>query len=187
MAHPQATRSACASPTPLQAATPAARQSRFRGVPRLGVFVLLFGLLCGAVVHAIEPDKGRVPKPVIEAARGGQCVEDPAFMRRNHMELLKHQRDDTMRGGVRGAKYSLKTCIECHASQATNSVAATPTNFCVSCHSYAAVKIDCFECHATQPQKASSFHPLVPTAASGNATPLGMQLRQQVVQQQVKP
>jgi hypothetical protein len=129
----------------------------------------------------------RVPQPVVEPARGGQCVEDPAFMRRNHMELLKHQRDDTMRGGIRGAKYSLKTCIECHASQATNSVTATPTNFCVSCHSYAAVKIDCFECHATQPQKTSSVQPPAPSAATGNATPLGMQQRQQVVQQQVKP
>jgi hypothetical protein len=125
------------------------------------------------VVQAADPapakSTSRVPQPVIEAARGGQCVEDPAFMRRNHMELLKHQRDDTMRGGIRGAKYSLKTCIECHASQASNSVAAAPTNFCVSCHSYAAVKIDCFECHATQPQKTSSVQP------------------PQVAQQQVKP
>jgi hypothetical protein len=111
----------------------------------------------------------RVPQPVVEAARGGQCVEDPAFMRRNHMELLKHQRDDTMHGGIRGAKYSLKTCVECHASRTTNSVTAAPTNFCVSCHSYAAVKIDCFECHATQPQNTSSVQ------------------SPQVAQQQVKP
>ena len=33
----------------------------------------------------------------------------------------------------------------------TGSVAAAPTNFCVSCHSYAAVKLDCFECHASKP------------------------------------
>jgi hypothetical protein len=128
----------------------------------------------------------RVPQPVIEPARGGQCVEDPAFMRRNHMELLKHQRDDTMRGGVRAAKYSLKACIECHASQTTNSVAAVQTNFCLSCHSYAAVKIDCFECHATRPQK-TSFHPLIPPAPAGSAAQLGMQLRQMVAQPQVKP
>ncbi len=91
---------------------------------------------------------GRTPKPVIEpAANGAQCVADPAFMRRNHMDLLKHQRDDTVRGGIRGAKYSLKGCIDCHASRKTGSVARDETNLCVSCHSYAAVKIDCFECH----------------------------------------
>ena len=176
-----------ASPPPLQGATPVARQSRFHGVSRFGALALLFGLLIGSVVHAGDPPAGRVPKPVIEAARGSQCVEDPAFMRRNHMELLKHQRDDTLRGGVRiTAKYSLKACIECHASPASNSVTATQTNFCVSCHSYAAVKIDCFECHATQPQK-TSFLPLVHPAHAGSAAQLGQQLRQQVAQQQVKP
>jgi hypothetical protein len=164
MAPPQAARTSCRSAPPLQGATPAARQSRFRGVPRLGSLVLLFGLVMAGITQAAdEPAKGgRVPKPVIESARGGQCVEDPAYMRRHHMELLKHQRDDTMHGGIRGAKYSLKTCIECHASQTTNSVAAAPTNFCVSCHSYAAVKIDCFECHATQPQKTASVQPVKP-------------------------
>jgi hypothetical protein len=73
-------------------------------------------------------------------------------MRRNHMDLLKHQRDDTVRGGIRGAKYGLKECIECHASGLTGSVAKTETNFCVSCHSYAAVTIDCFECHSSKPR-----------------------------------
>ena len=177
---PQAPRTALRSATPLrEGATPAARQSRFRGVPRFGTFVLLLGLLLGSVAHAAdEPAKGaRVPKPVIEAARGGQCVEPSDVMRRNHMEYLKHQRDDTMRGGVRGAKYSLKACIECHASQQTNSVTAAPTNFCISCHSYAAVKVDCFECHATQPGKAmSSFYPLV--HPSGAHAELSRQLRQ---------
>ena len=94
-----------------------------------------------------------VPQPVIETARGDQCVEDPAFMRRNHMKLLEHQRNATMRGGIRGAKYSLKTCIECHASKTTGSVTAAGTNFCQSCHTYAAVKIDCFECHANKLQQ----------------------------------
>ena len=121
-----------------------------------------------------------MPKPVIEAAKGGQCVEPAADMRRNHMEYLKHQRDDTMRGGVRGAKYSLKACIDCHASPATNSVTASQTNFCVSCHSYSAVKIDCFECHATQPQKTSLLPLQHPTRSS-------QQLSQQVAPPQVKP
>ena len=105
----------------------------------------------GVVAQAAPTAASRVPQPVIEPARGGDCVADPAFMRRNHMELLKHQRDDTVRAGVRGAGNGLKECIGCHASRSSGSVAAAQTNFCVSCHSYAAVKIDCFECHASKP------------------------------------
>ena len=96
---------------------------------------------------------GRTPRPVIERATPGtQCVAEPALMRREHMNLLKHQRIDTVRGGIRGARYSLKGCIDCHASLKTHSVAKTETNFCISCHSYAAVRIDCFECHSSQPR-----------------------------------
>ena len=94
---------------------------------------------------------GRTPVPQIEPARAGsQCVEPAALMRRNHMVYLKHQRDDTVHGGVRGAKYSLKGCIACHANAQTRSVAAAESNFCVSCHSYAAVSIDCFERHTSK-------------------------------------
>jgi hypothetical protein len=110
----------------------------------------LFPLLlafAGAAATAGEGE-GRTPRPVIErAVKGAQCVADPAVMRRSHMDFLKHQRDDTVRGGIRGAKFSLKACIECHAGKQTASVAQSESNFCVSCHSYAAVKIDCFECH----------------------------------------
>jgi hypothetical protein len=120
--------------------------------PRFGATALLLGLLISGAVLAGEASTSRVAQPVIEAARGGQCVADPAFMRRNHMELLKHQRDDTLRGGIRTGKYSLKACIDCHASKTTNSVAASDTNFCQSCHTYAAVKLDCFECHTNKPQ-----------------------------------
>lgn len=131
-------------------------------MPRLESLLVLLGLLIGGAVHAGGASASRVPQPVIEAASGGQCVADPAFMRRNHMELLKHQRDDTLRAGVRSAKYSLKDCIACHASQTTNSVSAAPSNFCQSCHSYAAVKIDCFECHASKPAAAA-----LPLASQG--------------------
>ena len=141
--------------SPRWGATPATRPSRFRGVPRFASLLVLLGLLIGGAVQAGDSSPSRVPQPAIEAARGDQCVADPAFMRRNHMELLKHQRDDTLRAGVRNAKYSLKDCIACHASQTTNSVAAAPGNFCQSCHSYTAVRIDCFECHASKPAAAA--------------------------------
>jgi hypothetical protein len=96
--------------------------------------------------------EARTPQPVIEPARAGtQCIADPATMRREHPAMLEHQRDETVRGGIRGAKASLKGCIACHAGTTTGSVAAGPTNFCVACHSYTAVRIDCFGCHATRP------------------------------------
>ena len=94
----------------------------------------------------LAADAGRVPKPVIEAGRGEKCVESTEFMRKNHMELLKHQRDETMHKGIRTTKYSLNGCIECHASRKNDSVVGSQQNFCQSCHSYAAVKLDCFEC-----------------------------------------
>jgi hypothetical protein len=125
------------------------------------IALLALGL---AALGAFAAGEGRTPQPVIERAKAGtQCVGAPDFMRRNHPDLLKHQRDDTVRQGVRGAAYSLKACVECHASRETNSVARAPTDFCVSCHSYAAVKIDCFQCHASQPQgKVTAFHPIFP-------------------------
>ncbi|GAB4213621.1 MAG: hypothetical protein Fur007_08210 [Rhodoferax sp.] len=119
-------------------------------------------------------------QPPIAKAQGGQCVADPAFMRRNHMKLLKHQRDDTMHGGVRTGVFSLKQCVSCHASPVSQSVTAQPGDFCRSCHEYAAVQIDCFECHANKPA-ASGGHALVGAAASlaqAQATP---------VQDKVKP
>ena len=99
-----------------------------------------------APTQAAEP---RTPQPVIEPARPGtQCIADPATMRRDHPAMLEHQRDATVRGGIRGAKTSLKACIACHANTTTGSVAKSESNFCVSCHTYTAVRIDCFGCHA---------------------------------------
>jgi [DsrC]-trisulfide reductase subunit J len=119
-------------------------------------------------VLAQQATANRVPLPAIEAARGEACVADPAFMRRNHMNLLKHQRNETVHLGVRDARASLKGCIECHASAATGSVAQAPGDFCASCHSFAAVKIDCFECHASKPAAAAlpANHPRTDTGVS---------------------
>jgi predicted CXXCH cytochrome family protein len=121
-----------------------------------------FALACAALaIHAPALAEGaaasRSLEPPIARARGEKCIADPAFMRRNHMDLLKHQRNETVHLGVRDARASLKACISCHASAATGSVAAAKTDFCVGCHSYAAVKVDCFECHASKPQPAAAL------------------------------
>jgi len=115
---------------------------------KVGFAVVL--LLAAALALAGD---SRVPLPEIAPARAGtQCIADPPTMRREHPSMLKHQRDETVHQGIRGAKASLKGCVDCHASAASGSVAAAAGDFCVSCHSYAAVKIDCFECHSGKPR-----------------------------------
>ena len=100
---------------------------------------------------------GGVPKPAIERGKGDKCVEDTEFMRKNHMALLKHQRDETVHNGIRTKQYSLNGCIECHASRKTGRVIGSDENFCQGCHSYAAVQLDCFECHASKPKSTASL------------------------------
>ena len=118
---------------------------------------LLSGLLLLAVLA--WPAAAEVPKPVIAIANPGQCVAPVEVMRRSHMDLLKHQRDKTLRQGERGAKYSLNACIDCHASKDNGSVLGAKDNFCQSCHSYVAVKLDCFECHQPKAMKTAGAKP----------------------------
>lgn len=84
-----------------------------------------------------------------------QCIRPTEFMRRNHMELLKHKRDQTMRQGIRTKDASLQQCVECHSKKAEDGTPIpinAPGQFCTTCHEYAAVKLDCFECHRTTPE-----------------------------------
>lgn len=95
-----------------------------------------------------------VPLPMIPQGLGENCVEDTDFMRRNHMSMLEHQRDETMLKGIRAEQYSLKECINCHVLKGPDTkplTVASPQHFCRSCHDYAAVSIDCFQCHASRP------------------------------------
>ena len=96
--------------------------------------------------------------PKFKIERGEACVAPVAEMRRDHMKMLLHQRDRTMRQGLREPRFSLKGCVDCHASQKTGSVLGQE-GFCSSCHEYAAVKIDCFECHSPSPQKRTAARP----------------------------
>ena len=113
---------------------------------------LATGLLLAGIALGADTQAGRVPKPVVKIERPGACVEPTAVIRRDHMKLLVHQRDRTLRQGIRGERHSLKECVECHASAATGSVLG-PEGFCESCHRYASVSIDCFECHASDRQR----------------------------------
>ena len=101
------------------------------------------------------PVTADVPMPGIpDAIKGEQCVEDTDFMRKNHMELLLHQRDKTMYKGIRTKKHSLKECFTCHVVKDKDNkplTVSSPKHFCRECHDYAAVSIDCFQCHTSVP------------------------------------
>jgi hypothetical protein len=113
------------------------------------LFASLLLCLCIPAVWAAEANT-----PALDIGKGGQCVRDTQWMRKNHMHLLRHQRDEAVRKGMRSEQDSLKNCVECHASLKDDSVVAREDSFCVGCHRYAAVKTDCFECHASKRKPA---------------------------------
>lgn len=113
---------------------------------------LALALMCTSALAAA--DGWRTPFPDIPKGKGDRCVMDTAFMRANHMELLLHQRDQTVQRGIRTQRFSLKGCVSCHAVAGDDGKLVgydSPKNFCRVCHDYAAVRIDCFECHASKP------------------------------------
>jgi len=117
------------------------------------VAVGLAWALCALAVQAAGEAKFVVEGS--QAAMLESCVEPTDFMRRNHMELIKHQRDATVHGGIRSTKHSLADCFQCHVSF-DGGDKPIPVNaegqFCYSCHHYAAVTVNCFDCHATVPR-----------------------------------
>ncbi len=119
------------------------------------VFGLIIALLILPVSIAAELKSSSMGEVVIPApatpANAQQCVEPVDVMRRDHMKFLLHQRDETVLNGIRTKQYSLTGCINCHAQAGKDGEivrAEDPGYFCTECHTYAAVKIDCFECHS---------------------------------------
>ena len=117
------------------------------------LFILLFATSSAWAVDSFMPK--------LDIGKGGQCVEEPQWMRKNHMKVLLHERDETVHKGIRNGKHSLKNCIECHASLRDNSVLGRADSFCEGCHRYEAVKIDCFECHSSKRQSSNHQPSLV--------------------------
>ena len=89
------------------------------------------------------------------ATEGGQCVRPTDWMRRNHMKLVKHDRDVTVHDGVRTIDGSLSECVACHVNKDTAGAAVPvngPDQFCAGCHEYTGTSLDCFSCHSTVPR-----------------------------------
>ena len=122
------------------------------------LLVAVLALMVSPHLLAAESESsslGNVVLPnIITPDDAQQCVEPTDVMRRNHMEFLLHQRDDTVLEGIRTKKYSFTGCINCHAQVSKDGKivrAEDPEYFCTTCHNYASVKIDCFECHSDRP------------------------------------
>jgi len=122
---------------------------------RIAAGILAAVLAVAGHADSGNPRAGGVAKPVVKIAQGDACVAPTEEMRRDHMKLLLHQRDRTMRQGLREPRFSLKGCVECHASRDTGSVLGAE-GFCASCHAYASVRMDCFECHTPLRQARSA-------------------------------
>jgi len=89
--------------------------------------------------------------PVLGRAKAGStCVEDTAFMRAQHMNLLEQWRNAVVRNdsltytSTSGQQFRMSltgTCLDCHQTAVT---------FCTRCHDYAGVKPSCWNCHLEQ-------------------------------------
>jgi hypothetical protein len=128
---------------------------------------VILGIVLSIAVSAAEPVKsGSISIPTPPKAKESvsaeqSCVKSIEIMRRNHGLLLKHSRHKTMRQGIRDIQTSLFACINCHVTPDADgnypSVNEGNAHFCRSCHQYAAVTIDCFQCHNSHPEEVSSL------------------------------
>lgn len=93
--------------------------------------------------------------PAIPKGKNDPHVEGNLYMRINHMNLMRHDRDQTMRLGDREISYSLEACVDCHAVNGDDGEPVSiksEKHFCRVCHDFVAVKVDCFQCHNSKPQ-----------------------------------
>lgn len=82
------------------------------------------------------------------------CVAPTDFMRRNHFELITHQRGITVHQGIRDTDNSLAGCVDCHVRKDASGqhvAIDAPGEFCAACHEFTGATLDCFTCHATKP------------------------------------
>ena len=121
-------------------------------------FLRLSLILTGLFMLLPSSAMAETPFPTVHEpeGKGVECIQPEDEMRRNHMNYIMHQRDKTMRQGIRTETNSLAKCIDCHVQPNDKGEIAShddKEHFCNACHEYAAVQIDCFQCHADRPQK----------------------------------
>lgn len=134
----------------------------------LALALLGFSSFAGAGEGLFSP--AAVPKAKREANPETKCVEPVEIMRRQHMQFLLHQRNKTMHEGIRTPQHSLVECLDCHVQPGSD--IHSKEHFCTACHAYAAVRIDCFECHSSQPEPAAATaQPSAPAQPGAPAQP----------------
>lgn len=104
--------------------------------------------------------------PVVPAATGDPHPEGNDYWRVHHMKMLLHDRDLTMRDGVRNVmpdaepiQASIGECFDCHGVQDEAGVDVSyddERHFCRVCHDYTAVQVDCFMCHRSTPSETTA-------------------------------
>ena len=148
----------------------------------LRLIYVMTGLMLLSSQAVAETPLPTINEPSDESVK---CIHPEAEMRRNHMKYILHERDETMHEGIRGEPESLANCINCHVEPDKNGHVPridSTEHFCHGCHEYAAVEIDCFQCHADRPQKyikrdehtSSLRQRLEQTLAAGNMTEKGV-------------
>ena len=123
-------------------------------------------LVLGLALPALAEERSAF-WPQVPVATGEAHPQGNEAMRKQHMEMMKHDRDSTMYEGDRDVKASLSECFECHAvkdDRGTPVTYADDKHFCRVCHDFAAVKVDCFMCHRSTPDgvEEPSAHALAP-------------------------
>ncbi len=117
-------------------------------------FALILAVLTGMTAGSVGADESSDLWPDIPAASGAPHPEGNQWWRENHMDLLRHDRDMTVREGDRDIDASLKECFTCHAATDESGAVVTyesEKHFCRACHEFVAVQVDCFMCHRSTP------------------------------------
>ncbi len=114
---------------------------------RIAIGTIAALLATAGLAFAGDRAQGRVAVPEIAIAKPGACVAPTADMRRNHMKYAPPPaRSHGARGPARSALQP-QALRRLPAARETGSVLGKD-GFCASCHAYASVSIDCFECHS---------------------------------------
>ncbi|RMF41463.1 MAG: Hdr-like menaquinol oxidoreductase cytochrome c subunit [Alphaproteobacteria bacterium] len=135
-------------------------------MPHLLALIALPVLLAAAA----SAGQDRALWPEVPKAIGTPHPEGNEYWRRHHPDLLRHDRDLTLRMGDRTVRASLRQCLVCHAVTGPDArpvAAGDPGGFCAVCHEYAAVSIDCFTCHKATPD-ARGLRVIEKARAMGN-------------------
>ncbi len=126
---------------------------KMRALWRRTILALLAGVM--AMLSGMAAQAGDIaPKVPIDKSKGS-CVLPGDQMRREHMKILMHRRDNTLYKGIRGGKASFSACLTCHMvkdAQGKPVTIKSPKHFCRVCHDFAAVRPDCWSCHKSVPE-----------------------------------